>query len=168
VGSSSPIETATAATCFDQTPKSTPLLPSTLSSPRTLHEILIPTQKLANMAGDPRALLRQVGRTLESQPIGKSLISRRCNRQNSLYRKLPEVSASLAGDKINVQSAVTLQKLSLLTHVTDEAAADQFVAAANAFRMQKMGTKRRIVSDSKMFASALICATLTQRRQGSR
>jgi hypothetical protein len=26
-----------------------------------------------------------------------------------------------------------------LTHVTDEAAADQFIAAANAFRMQKMG-----------------------------
>jgi len=24
-------------------------------------------------------------------------------------------------------------------HVTDEAAADQFIAAANAFRMQKMG-----------------------------
>lgn len=26
-----------------------------------------------------------------------------------------------------------------LMHVTDEAAADQFIAAANAFRMQKMG-----------------------------
>lgn len=26
-------------------------------------------------------------------------------------------------------------------HVTDEAAADQFVAAANAFRMQKMGMR---------------------------
>lgn len=26
-----------------------------------------------------------------------------------------------------------------LTHVTDEAAAEQFIAAANAFRMQKMG-----------------------------
>lgn len=30
-----------------------------------------------------------------------------------------------------------------LTHVTDEAAADQFIAAANAFRMQKMGAKLR-------------------------
>jgi len=28
-----------------------------------------------------------------------------------------------------------------LTHVTDEAAAEQFIAAANAFRMQKMGTR---------------------------
>jgi hypothetical protein len=26
-------------------------------------------------------------------------------------------------------------------HVTDEAAADQFIAAANAFRMQKMGMR---------------------------
>lgn len=30
-----------------------------------------------------------------------------------------------------------------LTHVTDEAAADQFIAAANAFRMQKMGREKR-------------------------
>lgn len=29
-----------------------------------------------------------------------------------------------------------------LTHVTDEAAAEQFIAAANAFRMQKMGTRQ--------------------------
>lgn len=28
-----------------------------------------------------------------------------------------------------------------LTHVTDEAAAEQFIAAANAFRMQKMGMR---------------------------
>jgi hypothetical protein len=28
-----------------------------------------------------------------------------------------------------------------LMHVTDEAAAEQFIAAANAFRMQKMGTR---------------------------
>lgn len=27
----------------------------------------------------------------------------------------------------------------ILMHVTDEAAAEQFIAAANAFRMQKMG-----------------------------
>lgn len=27
----------------------------------------------------------------------------------------------------------------MLMHVTDEAAAEQFIAAANAFRMQKMG-----------------------------
>ena len=30
----------------------------------------------------------------------------------------------------------------VLTHVTDEAAAEQFIAAANAFRMQKMGRKK--------------------------
>lgn len=28
-------------------------------------------------------------------------------------------------------------------HVTDEAAAEQFIAAANAFRMQKMGMKHQ-------------------------
>jgi hypothetical protein len=33
-------------------------------------------------------------------------------------------------------------------HVTDEAAADQFIAAANAFRMQKMGTDRLQMKDS--------------------
>jgi hypothetical protein len=34
----------------------------------------------------------------------------------------------------------SLQRRTYLMHVTDEAAADQFIAAANAFRMQKMGT----------------------------
>lgn len=29
--------------------------------------------------------------------------------------------------------------MKILMHVTDEAAADQFIAAANAFRLQKMG-----------------------------
>ena len=32
-----------------------------------------------------------------------------------------------------------------LTHVIDEAAAEQFIAAANAFRMQKMGMGRCIL-----------------------
>jgi hypothetical protein len=77
VGSSSLIETATAAaTCLEQTFKFTLLLPSTLLSSTNLHRTHPPIQTLANMAGDPRALLRQVGRTLESQPPGRSLISR--------------------------------------------------------------------------------------------
>lgn len=34
-----------------------------------------------------------------------------------------------------------------LTHVIDEAAADQFIAAANAFRMQKMGMVRCVLEN---------------------
>jgi hypothetical protein len=96
------IETATAATCFDQRLKSTLLLPSTLPSLKTLHDTHTPTRNSANMAGDPRALLRQVGRTLELQPIGRSLISMWCNRQSSPCRRLRAASASLVDDKTNV------------------------------------------------------------------
>ena len=62
-GSSSLIETATAATCLDQTAKATSLSPSTLESSIPLYTLLTRTQTHSIMAGDPRALLRQVGRT---------------------------------------------------------------------------------------------------------
>jgi len=47
----------------------------------------------------------------------------------------------LAGDRKSVRMASQsrFSFAALLTHVTDEAAAEQFIAAANAFRMQKMG-----------------------------
>jgi hypothetical protein len=51
--------------------------------------------------------------------------------------------------------------------VTDEAAADQFVAAANAFRMQKMGTEYRVASDSLLLGLRLSGIKLIQIRQGS-
>lgn len=55
------------------------------------------------MAGDPRALLRQVGRPLPTQPQSKQLISGCYNRQNSLYKKRQEALASSVDDKTNVQ-----------------------------------------------------------------
>jgi hypothetical protein len=40
-----------------------------------------------------------------------------------------------------------------LTHVIDEAAADQFIAAANAFRMQKMGMHRRVLRNGTILGA---------------
>ena len=63
LGSSSLIETATAATCLDQTPKTTFLLPYSPLYSTLFQRILTLIRNLSIMAGDPRALLRQVGRT---------------------------------------------------------------------------------------------------------
>jgi hypothetical protein len=55
-------------------------------------------------------------------------------------------SASSVGGRTSVwqnQHIEDLENDNVLTHVTDEAAAEQFVAAANAFRMQKMGMKQQ-------------------------
>lgn len=51
-------------------------------------------------------------------------------------------SASSVGSRRNVRYEKSHICAFRLTHVIDEAAADQFIAAANAFRMQKMGMGR--------------------------
>lgn len=65
-----------------------------------------------------------------------------CDRQKRLCRKHQEDSASLAENKTSVRVKRLHPYRFPLTHVTDEAAADQFIAAANAFRMQKMGKRK--------------------------
>lgn len=54
-----------------------------------------------------------------------------------------------------------------LTHVTDEAAADQFIAAANAFRMQKMGMEAHVPLAHFDLDTTLAWQLLIWHRQGS-
>jgi hypothetical protein len=93
------------------------------------------------MAGDPRALLRQVGTYLANsatqqitdivRDIGRAEFAEGFGWLQFLWWTTRQV----------YDSRDASSRTHELTHVTDEAAAEQFIAAANAFRMQKMGTK---------------------------